>query len=261
MAKRTKKTPLEKKVTKESVAEKKSLEQKVVKTRTRRKSYVMDLRIHSPSSLGYLGIDGLDTAPALVRLAKVKKIDVIGMTDFYDGSFIDRVVDAATEYKVTVIPGVMIRCAIDVCNEIILACLFPEEADSGYIRNFLNELSVPESAKQNEDFIVPHDFQKVLDTIEKFDGTAFPSRMDQTPYRRLALPVLVEEYGFRGFDLAYYPDSIKFFKEHWPKTEFQLFSFSNANSLAQIGSRISKVKMAKPGFQGLKTVIERHEAM
>ncbi len=65
-----------------------TLDQQIEKSRARPKSYVMDLRIHSPASLGYLGIEGLDTAPALVRLAQVKGINVIAVTDFYSGKFV-----------------------------------------------------------------------------------------------------------------------------------------------------------------------------
>jgi hypothetical protein len=73
------------------------------------------------------------------------------------------------------------------------------------------------------------------------------------------IPELVENYGFRAFDLAY-ADSSAFFKKRWPKIKFQLFTFSDANALAQIGSRNAKVKMPTPGFEGLKDLISRQEA-
>jgi hypothetical protein len=80
--------------------------------------------------------------------------------------------------------------------------------------------------------------------------------MDKTPHRLAAIPTLVEKYGFRAFDLAY-ADSIRFFKSKWPKIKFQLFSFSNAHALAQVGSRIAKVKMSEPGFTGIKAMVAR----
>lgn len=262
MAKKAKECSLQNSDTPERVTKKrKPLGQQIEKTRVRRKSYTMDLRIHSPSSLGYLGIDGLDTAPALVRLAKVKKIDVIAVTDFYDGRFIDRVMEAAVDSRVTVLPGVVIRCSVGGCNDVVLTCLFPEESDSNHIHKFLHSLSVPGSAMQSSSFIVPHDLKTILEVLERFEGTAFPSRMDQTPYRKVALSTLIEEFGFRAFDLAYYPDSASYFKQRWPDIEFQLFSFSNANSLAQIGSRISKIKMSQPGFKGIKSLIDREQVI
>lgn len=235
----------------------KSLQQKVEKTRVRKKSYTMDLRIHSPSSLGYLGIQGIDTAPALVRLAKVKGLDVIAVTDFYSAEFIDRIVEAAQDSKVTVLPGVAIRTAIEICDDVILTCLFPEDSTSVQINEFLRKLRVPESAAGDENFIVPLPFEEILSLVDKANAVVIPSRMDKTPHRKAAIPVLVDQYGFRAFDLAYFPDSASIFEARWPKTKFQLLSFSNANALAQVGSRISKVKMAKPGFLGLRDVVER----
>lgn len=236
----------------------KSLKQKVQKTRTRRKSYVMDLRIHSPASLGYLGIEGIDTAPAMVRLAKVKGLDVIAVTDFYSGEFIDRVADAARESALTVIPGVVIRCSLGVCDDVILSCLFPEECDRADIESFLLDLGIKRRSFGDRSYLVSKPFDDILEVIEQHAGIALPSRMDKTPHRRAAITTLVEEYGFRAFDLAY-ADSKAYFKEQWPRVQFQLFSFSNANALAQVGSRIARVKMAQPGFDGLRTVVARDE--
>jgi hypothetical protein len=80
--------------------------------------------------------------------------------------------------------------------------------------------------------------------------------MDKTPHRMAAIPELVETYGFRAFDLAY-ADSGAFFKKRWPKIRFQLFAFSDANALAQIGSRIARIKLTNPGFDGIREVVAR----
>lgn len=226
------------------------------KAKSRLKSYVMDLRIHSPASLGYLGVEGLDTAPALVRLAKVKGLDVIGVTDFYSGKFIDRVVDAARGTPLTVVPGVVIRAVVEGCNDVILTCLFPECYSGARIEEFLREIQVPERAFGNRAYTVTVPLSEILRVVDAHQAVALPSRMDKTPYRLAAVPTLVEKYGFRAFDLAY-ADSIRFFKRRWPKEKFQLFSFSNANALAQVGSRIAKIKMPIPGFEGIRQVVGR----
>ncbi|RMG42905.1 MAG: hypothetical protein D6719_05120 [Candidatus Dadabacteria bacterium] len=246
----------------------KSLSEKIEKTsenpelkngkarRGRNKKYVVDLRIHSPASLGYMKIEGIDTAPALVRLAKVKGLDVIAVTDFYSGNFIDPMVEAARESDLTVIPGVVIRCAIKSCNDVVLLCLFPEEYGTEDVEHFMLELGIPRSSFGDERYTVDMELSEILNVLEKHGGEAMPSRMDKTPYRMGAIPELVEKYGFRAFDLAY-ADSASFFKKNWPRTKFQLFSFSNANSLAQVGSRSAKIKLSTPGFEGLKKVVSR----
>jgi len=237
------------------------LDSRIEKSRTRRKSYVMDLRIHSPSSLGYLALDGIDTAPALVRLAKVKGLDVIAVTDYYSGRYIDRVLSAAKDTTLTVIPGVVIRCAIEGCRDVVLSCLFPESYRSAQIEDFLRSLGVPEAVSGDRGHLVDRPFEEILERVESMGGIAMPSRMDKTPYRKAALPALVEKYGVRVFDLAYYPESIQIFKKNWPRIKFHLLSFSSANALAQVGNRNSKVKLASPGFPGIRDLALRQPAL
>ena len=233
-----------------------SLQASVEKSRTRQKSYVLDLRIHSPASLGYFTVEGLDTAPALVRLAKVKGLDVIAVTDFYSGRFVDRVVEAARNSALTVVPGVVVRCSVDSCHDVTLLCLFSEQTNSARIDEFLRMLRVPEKAFGNRAYLLDLPLPEILACVEHFGGIAIPSRMDKTPQRMAVIPALVERYGFRAFDLAH-ADTSRFFKSRWPKVKFHFFSFSNANALAQVGSRTARVKLANPGFEGIKNLMER----
>ncbi len=89
-------------------------------------SYVLDLRVNSPIGNGFLNIEGLSSAPAIVRLSKVKGLDVIAITDLYSGAFIDELVSAARSSQLTVIPGVSLRCRVGLCDDIIISCLFSE---------------------------------------------------------------------------------------------------------------------------------------
>lgn len=233
-----------------------SLLGQIEKTRTRKKSYVMDLRIHSPASLGYLAVDGIDTAPALVRLAKVKGLDVIAVTDFYSAAFVDRIKEAARDTSLTIIPGVDLRCVLDSCDDVIISCLFPEQASTQELNSFLAALAIPESVAGQAGYIVNRPFDEILKMVDARGAVALPSRMDKTPHRIAVVPALVERYGFRAFDLAY-SDSAAFFRSRWPKLKFQLFSFSNANALAQVGSRTARVKMPDPGFAGIRQLVAR----
>ena len=236
-----------------------TLSQQIEKSKTRQKSYVMDLRVQSPASMGYLGVEGLDSAPAIVRLAKVKGLDVIAITDFYSGEFIDRMVTAAKSSPLTVIPGVSVRCRVKTCSDVVISCLFPESITSQGISEFLRELQVPEDARGNPDYVITASIDQLLHSLSTRNGIAIPSRLDKTPHRLSIIPELVDNYGFRAFDLAY-ADSSAYFKKRWPKLKFQLFTFSDANALAQIGSRNAKVKMPTPGFEGLKELISREQA-
>jgi hypothetical protein len=233
-----------------------SLTNKIEKTRTAKGNYVLDLKVNSPASLGYLHIDGLDSAPAMVRLSRVKGLDVIAITDLYSGEFIDQLTAAASGAPLTVIPGVSLRCRVGRCDDIILSCLFPETTTSADVSHFLRELAIPEYAKGDANYIVTKPLDQVLHALESFQGVAIPTRVDKTPTRLAALGELVETYGFRAFDLAY-TDSSAHFKRRWPKMKFQLFSFSDAYALAQIGSRSARVKLPTPGFAGIRQIVAR----
>ncbi len=233
------------------------LKAQIEKTRSpRQKSYVMDLRVHSPASLGYLGVEGLDSAPAIVRLAKVKGLDVIAITDFYSGEFVDRMVTAAKNSPLTIIPGVDLRCKLGACDDVLLSCLFPETFTTQNINEFLRVIKVPRSVQGKKTYLLATSIDEILHAVEQFRGVALPTRMDKTPHRMAAIPELVETYGFRAFDLAY-ADSGTFFKKRWPKIKFQLFAFSDANALAQIGSRIARIKLTNPGFDGIREIVAR----
>jgi PHP family Zn ribbon phosphoesterase len=231
-----------------------TLNQKIEKSKSKQKKYTLDLRIHSPASLGYISVQGLDTAPALVRLAKVKGIDVIAVTDYHCGAYIDRISAAAKDSDVTVIPGVDLRCKVGICDDVILTVLFPEETTSKIIEEFLLEVGVPASERGNERFLIQKSFEAILEKIAYYKGIAFPSRIDKTPQRMLAIETLVEQYGFRAFDVAY-SDSENFFKKKWPNLKFEIFSFSDANALAQVGSRTAEFKLESPTFNSIRELL------
>jgi hypothetical protein len=201
-------------------------------------------------------VEGLDSAPAIVRLAKVKGLDVIAITDFFSGDFVDRMVSAAKDSPLTVIPGVGVRCKVGACDDVVLSCLFPENVTTNDINAFLDALQVPVAMRGKQNYLVKLPLDKILFALESFNGVAIPSRLDKTPHRMTVLPTLVQDYGFRAFDLAY-SDSAAFFKKRWPKVKFHLFTFSDANALAQIGSRNARVKLANPGFQGIREMVAR----
>ena len=224
----------------------------------KKKGYVLDLRIHSPAALSYSNIEGIDTAPALVRLAKVKGLDVIGVTDFYDATFIDRIAIAAREASVVVIPGVDVRCVVGSCDDVVLTCLFPQQYSSAAIQEFITAIGVPEHARGNSDYVLRTPAMDVISAVEQRGGFILPARIDKTPNRLSAVPELVERFGFRTFDLAY-TESDQFFKRRWPKVKFNLFSFSSASSLAQVGSRCEKVKMDVCTYDSVKSLVARSD--
>ena len=236
---------------------KRGLAASVERSVQRSRSYEIDLRVHSPAALGSLQVEGLQTAPALVRLAQVKGIDMLGITDLFGCDFIDEVKSAAADRPVSIIPGVDLRCQVGDCRDVILSCFFSEQFGSTEVRNFLSSIGVSPKSSGRRDVVVRLPFGEVLAKLDEFGGVGLPSQIDRTPLRLSIVPELVERFGFRAFEIAYGEETPKFFKSRWPKTKFQLFTFSNATALAQVGSRTAKLKMSLPGFEGLRSIVAR----
>jgi hypothetical protein len=219
------------------------------------KKYSIDLRIHTPGTIGYFLSGGISPGPALGRLAKVKGLDIIGLTNFYDSSLVDTITEKTGD--VCVLPGFDLRCVIGGCNEVYFTALFPEGTKSGVIAEVLNQLQVPKGSTRAFYLTLP--VAQVIKTVEQKGGVLIPTRLDKTPNRLSAIKELVETHGFRVFDIIH-PESIEFFKERWPDGGFTFLSFSNAGALAQIGTRTSEVKLTTGGFAGLKELLVRQAA-
>jgi len=228
----------------------------LAKPASRGKKYSMDLRIHTPGTIGYFVSGGINPGPALTRLAKVKGLDIIGLTDFYDAGLIDKVGPQPKNGNLSILPGLDFRCQLSGCNEVFLIALFPENTDSATLFSVLQELEIPASARGKKSYVTQASVGAVIEAVESNGGVVIPSRVDKTPFRQLSIPSLVEEFGFRVFDLIH-PESIEFFKERWPSGGFTFLSFSNADALAQMGTRVASTKLASGDFNGIKELVKR----
>lgn len=223
------------------------------------KKVTVDLRLHSPMSEGYFSTGGVDPAGAMVRLAKAKGIDMIAVTDYHSAEFVDIICEKAKDTQVAVLPGVDLRCKINTCDEVYFVALFEEGRKSEDLYRMLSKIGVPLSARGSKDYVVGKSLKEVIEVVEEEGGILIPSRIDKTPHRLNSAKTLVEEFGFHAFDMVH-PENPDYFKDRWPAGEFTFFSFSNANSLGQIGSRTFSTKITSEGFKGLKELVGRRRA-
>lgn len=244
------------KIRKEIENKKKRKKSFLAKPSRKGKKYTLDLRIHSPASNTFQSPASIDPVSAIISLAKVKGLDVIGITDHIAVSHIDRIKLAAEDSKVTVIPGLDLRCRVGDSNWVSIIALFPESHGQLELTQVLEGLEVPLSSYGSEEFCIKKPFAEVIELIESFQGVVIPSQVDKTPNQKCAIPKLINELGFHAFDLVH-PEKNDFFNESWPEGEFTFFSFSNASALGQIGSRRSLTKLCKPGFEGIKELVAR----
>ncbi len=224
------------------------------------KRYLLDLRVHAEGTAGYFANGGIDPGPAIIRLAQVKGLHMIALTEFYEAQYLDRVRAALTpECELLILPSVMLLCEVNGCREVPILVLLPEAATGETIYQLLDALGVPAAARGRKEFCLDRPFHEVLAVIESFGAVAIPSRVDKTPYRQLAIPALVEQYGLHAFDLAH-PESPDYFRDRWPNGGFTFFSFSSASALGQIGNRVGKVSLPELSFQGIREVVQRRDS-
>ncbi|MBL7661642.1 PHP domain-containing protein [bacterium] len=220
------------------------------------KEYRIDLRIHTSASETFYAPQNVTAEEALVRIALVKSLDLIAITDCYSFSSVERIKLAAAGKKLTVIPGIDLRLAIQGCDDATFTAFFPENFSSQAQQSLLEALAVPASASGSRSYILTKSLEQVIEIVEAHQGRLIPSRFDQTPLRLQLVAMLVEKYGFRAFDLAH-EESVEYFREFWPDGGFTFLFSSNAFNLAQVGSRDSTLKLLTPNFAGLARAIER----
>ncbi|HMO02948.1 MAG TPA: hypothetical protein PKD37_07875 [Oligoflexia bacterium] len=230
--------------------------QLVEKIKLHKQQYIIDLRILNPISQSFMGLDAVESQPALIKLARVKGLDIIGVTDFYHNPQIDNLITLARAEGITLLPGIDLKCRLAACDDLQLTAFFDPANLGCEIDLLCSRLNLPPTVKGNLNFKLPLDIDSILKEIENLGGFAILSRVDQTPLRMSVLKKAILSYGFVTFDLVY-PESAAIFSRNWPKNNFNLFSFSNAASLAQVGSRVGKLSLAKPDFENLKTALER----
>lgn len=244
-----------KKRQKDKAKERKRLDGFIAKPPKVGKSFKVDLRVHSPGTVGFFTMGGVETASALVRLSKVKGLDIVGITDYYNGVAIDEVKEVGRQAGLTVIPGVDLCCKVGLCEEVHLSALFPETFSSGNVFDLLEVLQVPVAMYGRQDYCLEVDLASVLHEVESRGGVVIPTRLDMTPHRQLAIRPLVEQFGFHAFDVVY-PDNLECFRD-WPNGQFTFVGFSNAYSLGQVGSRTERMKLPEPTFEAIKQRFKR----
>ncbi|MBP9838311.1 MAG: hypothetical protein KBC84_06315 [Proteobacteria bacterium] len=223
------------------------------------KKYLVDLRVHSNGTVGYFHNGGIAPGPALARLAEVKGLHMIGLTEYYNASYLDMAYENNNAKDLIILPGVIICTEVAGCKEVFFLILFQENYRSSQIYEFLNELGVPKAAYGRRDYCLSRSLDSILEIVKKHNALAIPSRVDKTPYRQLAITELVEKYNIRCFDLAH-PDSPELFRNKWPDGGFTFFTFSSANALGQIGNRVEKITLDELGFNGLKQLVNPTES-
>lgn len=231
----------------------KNLESKVEKVSTKPKQFRLDLRIQQPSALGAISVRGIESATALVRLAKGKRLDMIAVADYNSVGFVSQLKEAAELEDVKVLPAVSLKIA-EPSMELLL--LFKEDEDLSTIASLLSGWGIKDPYGKNEEAILKVPLAEIITKVETVNGSVIPSRVDRTPTGVQLINYLIEDLGFRTFDLAF-AETGKKIKSKWKQHKFNFLTFSNAASLAQVGSRSTKLKLPGLSYSSIKDMAAR----
>lgn len=246
---------LKKKKKADKVRSRKSTQSFLAKAPRKGKKYSLDLRINSFNTSGYFKRGGMAAGPALSRLCRAKGVDTICLTNYYSASHLDVISEIDPKSKIRVLPGLDLSCQVGASKEVHFIAIFKEETTAAELENLLDALKVPAHLRGKPGHILNCSCKTMIEIVEAAGGILIPTEVDKTPSQALAIPILIEQFGFHAFDLVS-PDSPDVFKA-WPEGKFSFFSFSNALSLAQIGSRDNLTKLEVPGFEGIARKVAR----
>ncbi len=220
------------------------------------KEYNLDLRIHQPIVDSYFFSTFKDTYTAIVRLAKAKGLNAIAITDLYDLSCLDELKQIAEKEQIRIFPGFEFSCGLGACNDLQFIALFNEDTSAGEMNKIFSSLGVGNTLASKINLKIALPLDEIITTIEGYNGILIPTHIDKNPLRLDAVRVLIDKFGFHVFDLLHSED-LHYFRKNWPSGEFTFLTFSNSNSLSQVGSRISSVRLPSEGFYGFKDVVNR----
>jgi PHP family Zn ribbon phosphoesterase len=211
-----------------------------------------DLHIHSCLS----PCGDPDMTPCnLVRMAVLKGLDVIALTDHNSCLNCKAAVEAGVRYGLLVLPG------MELCTQenIHVICLFetlPGALEfSEKVRSLLPE--VPnrpdifgdQTVMDSADTVTGHEtryllgaaevrFDRAARLAESFGGAAFPAHIDREAFGALGvLGVLPPDAGFSSFELSSACDRNRFLEEHPELRKSRILCNSDAHRLWEISER------------------------
>lgn len=216
------------------------------------RNFHYDLHIHSCLS----PCGDPDMTPCnIVRMAILKGLDVIAVTDHNSCLNCRAAVEAGARYGLLVLPG------MELCTRenIHVICLFQTLSGalefSAKVRSLLPKLPNrpdifgDQTVMDSSDAVVGHEtcfllgaaairFDRSARLAEAFGGVAFPAHIDREAFGALGvLGALPPDAGFSSVELSPACDRVRFFAEHPAIRSYRILRDSDAHRLGEISER------------------------
>ena len=219
----------------------------------------LDLRIYTANPIAQYAPTDFHIPEVIARIAKAKGLNYIGVGGKRHFGLYEQVKKSAFNTSVNVYPFIEIEVKIHPQDTFLLACYFSPDSSSKDLEKYKEGISNIETANKDN---IKKTIKNLCMYVESRGGFILPIESNRTPLRKAAIPFLVEELGFRTFEVTFPEDAEKFFAAKWPEKKFNLFSFSGAESFAQIGAKWERFLMTdKQRIEGFFTRINFEEKL
>lgn len=219
-----------------------------------------DLHIHTPASNCFSTTEKSVTAAQIVEEAKRKGLEIIGITDHNDITFVESIREEAKKIEIIVFPGVEIST-----QEAHLLALFEPDCSIEALNEFLPSIGIRKEHRGKKDAMAGH-FEDTLMKIREYGGIAIAAHANSDngilhsaksgTYRKAicnhpelcALELINKEHidGFTAGKIPNYPAKA-------------CVCGSDAHCLAEIGQRHTYLKMDVVSINGLRQALADFE--
>ena len=234
-----------------------------------------DFHMHTPASYDFTDRDHV-TATEWVAAVRTAGLDAVAITDHNTGAFVGEIkAAAATEGREMVtFPGV----ELTVPPGIHLLVLFPSDRDADSVTSFLGKCDIPDQDRGRPEALGRCTFEQALDWAHEREAICIAAHVDEAKGLLKELVTVSEEHEGKtvgcqtlqhalanehlaAVEIKSEDQSLLAFVDG-SKPEYQrpdgnlpFLSFSDAHSLAQIGSRFTWLKMTAPTSEGIRLAL------
>ncbi len=218
-----------------------------------------DLHVHTPASLDYR--DKKASAADIIAAAAAKDVDILAVTDHNSADFVDKMRAAAKGSGVTVVPGVEVTTP-----EGHILALFDGKIASTEITDFLIRVGIPRQEHGKEEAISARHAEDVIREIHKMGGVAIAAHANdkgiglmqqkgQFKIRVVPMPELAALEFTKQSDIEKFSTG-RVSPDYPPKACTQA---SDAHELAEIGQRVTYLKMQERSAYGITQALLDYE--
>lgn len=222
--------------------------------------YKTDLHVHSPESFDFKGEKKTDAAE-FVRAIVDRGFDLIAITDHHSGAFIDKAREVAKDleaqgHHIAIVAGV----ELDTSTGVHLTALLPDDCGTAEIVDLLSSLGVPPNSQGKEGVIVEQSISAIAAAVHERRGLLIGAHVSSDKGVVKDLVGEARLSAIRNLDVL----ELNASKTNAERTIEYVrtalhseipFVFSSDSHDHSTQSDTMWVKMAKPGFNGLRQLI------